>query len=197
MAYTWIDYLIIVILILSMLVGLRRGFIREAISLATVIAAFIIAIKFSGPFANWLGDSAGAQSVVQSLAGIFGEASVSDALALITLGLSFFVLFVLTMIAGEIINRMASGATLIPGLGLVDHLLGVGFGAIRGFLMCVVVLFLLNLTSVPQGDAWIQSQLQPKFQPSIIWLSNVVKPGLQIVKEKVGKALENVNSRDN
>jgi membrane protein required for colicin V production len=192
--YTWLDYLIIGIFILSILVGLKRGFIKEAISLATLIAAFFIAISFSKSFANWLDSSAGAQSVVSSLARFFGETHAAEALSLITLGLSFFILFLLTLIIGEIINKMASGATLIPGLGLIDLLLGAAFGAIRGFLMNVVVLFLLGLTPVAEGNAWTQSQLLSNFGPSIVWLSNIVKPGLQIIKEKVGSALENINS---
>jgi membrane protein required for colicin V production len=193
--YTWLDYLVIVIFILSMLVGLKRGFIKEGISLATIIAAFFIAITFSGSLANWLNNLAGAQSVARSLAHFFGESNATNALSLIILGLSFFVLFLLTMVIGEIINKMASGAALIPGLGLIDRLLGAGFGVVRGFLMNVVVLFLLGLTPVAQGNAWTQSQWLPTFGPSIAWLSNIVKPGLQIIKEKVGGALENINSK--
>lgn len=192
--YTWIDYLIIAIFILSMLVGLKRGFIKEAISLATLVAAFFIAITFSGNLAHWLDNSSGAQSVVSSLARLFGEDNAANALSLITLGLSFFVLFLLTLIVGEIINKMASGATLIPGFGLIDLLLGAAFGAVRGFLMSVVVLFLLGLTPVAENQAWTQSQLLPTLGPSIVWLSNIVKPGLQVIKDKVGNTLENMNS---
>jgi membrane protein required for colicin V production len=192
--YTWIDYLIVTIFALSMLTGLKRGFIKEAISLASIIAAFVIAIKFSGSLADWFNASAGAQAVVGSLAGIFGEAHVADALSLITLALSFFVLFLLTMVVGEIINRIASGATSIPGLGFADRMLGAGFGAVRGYLFTVAILFVLNLTAVPQSNAWLQSQWLPSFQSSIIWLADNVKPGLAVVKEKVGQALDSINS---
>jgi membrane protein required for colicin V production len=189
MTYTWIDYLVIVVFILSALTGLRRGFIREAISLGTLVAAFIIASMFAGRFADWLNNFAGAQSVVNGLAKLFGEANAQDALSLITLGLSFFILFVLTMIAGAIINRMASGVTMIPGLGMIDRFLGAVFGIVRGFLFSVAILFLLSLTSIPEGNAWTQSQLRPYFQSSIVWLSNIVKPGLQIVKDKLGETM--------
>lgn len=194
MIYTWIDYLVIGIFVLSMLVGLKRGFVREIIALCTLVAAFVIAITFSGKFADWMSGSAAAESIVNSLARVFGQAGVTDALSLITLGLSFFILFILTMIVGEIINHMVSGLTKVTGIGLLDHVLGILFGAIRGFLLTVVVLFLLNLTSVPQEEAWTQSRLLPNFQTSIIWLANVVKPELQVMKDKVGKALQNVNS---
>ncbi len=45
--YTWVDYVIILIFSLSILAGFGRGFIKEAISLITLIAAFVVAIMFS------------------------------------------------------------------------------------------------------------------------------------------------------
>ncbi len=43
----WADYLIIVLIALSMLIGLWRGLLREVISLTTWIAAFAIALLFA------------------------------------------------------------------------------------------------------------------------------------------------------
>ena len=55
-----LDYIIIAIVLLSSLVGLARGLIREAFSLASWIAAFLFGIWF-GPsvateFFEYLGD---------------------------------------------------------------------------------------------------------------------------------------------
>ena len=191
MTYTWIDYLIIVIFALSMAIGVKRGFIKEVIALITLIAAFFIAITFSGQFANWLNHFSFIQSVVNSLANVFGEAQAADALSLILLGLSFFILFLLVVIVGSIIKSIISSVTMLPGLGIIDRFLGIIFGAVRGFLLCVAILFLLSLTSIPQDDAWTQSRFRPTFQSSIAWLSNVVKPGLEMIKDALGKTIGN------
>lgn len=189
MTYTWIDYLIVILFALSMMTGLVRGFVKELVALITLIAAFAIAITFSGSFANWLSHFSFMQSVVNSLKNVVGEANASDALSLIMLGLSFFILFLLTMIVGTIIKRIVSGVTMLPGIGMIDRLLGVAFGAVRGFLICVAILFLFSLTSIPQKDAWTQSQIRPLFQSSITWLSNVVTPGIEKIKDKFGAAI--------
>jgi membrane protein required for colicin V production len=42
-----IDWLIIAVVILSTLLSLKRGFVKEVLSLLTWVIAFIVSIKFS------------------------------------------------------------------------------------------------------------------------------------------------------
>ena len=50
----WIDLLILVILSISILVGIWRGFIHETLSLLAWVAAFVIARVFAPDVAQWL-----------------------------------------------------------------------------------------------------------------------------------------------
>jgi membrane protein required for colicin V production len=52
--FTAVDWAIIVVLGLSILLSLWRGFVREAVSLAGWIAAFVIANMFVGEMAAFL-----------------------------------------------------------------------------------------------------------------------------------------------
>lgn len=45
-ALIWIDWVIIALLTISTLISLKRGFVREALSLITWVAAFIVARTF-------------------------------------------------------------------------------------------------------------------------------------------------------
>ena len=45
-ALNWADYLIIAIVGVSVLISIIRGFIREILSLAVWIIAFVVAFKF-------------------------------------------------------------------------------------------------------------------------------------------------------
>ena len=51
----WVDIVILVIIALSAVISLFRGFFREAISLATWVVAFWVAIQFSGKLDPMLG----------------------------------------------------------------------------------------------------------------------------------------------
>jgi len=45
---TWVDYVFVGIVLISVLMGALRGFVREALSLATWVAAFVVALRY-GP----------------------------------------------------------------------------------------------------------------------------------------------------
>ena len=48
------DYIIIAIIVISILVGVLRGFVKEAFSLAVWVAAFLLAFQYSGDLAELL-----------------------------------------------------------------------------------------------------------------------------------------------
>ena len=55
---TWVDYVIIGIILLSAIIGLARGLIREVISLAVwilaVLAAWMFYVPLAGQLAPWI-----------------------------------------------------------------------------------------------------------------------------------------------
>ena len=54
LSLNWVDWVIIVVVTLSTLISLWRGFVREALSLAAWIAAFVVASLFADPVAAML-----------------------------------------------------------------------------------------------------------------------------------------------
>jgi hypothetical protein len=60
---TWADWTIVGVLVLSALISIKRGFVKEALSLATWVAAVIIAIIFADRLAVLLEDHIATPSV--------------------------------------------------------------------------------------------------------------------------------------
>ena len=79
-----IDWVIIGILVISTLMSVRRGFVKEALSLATWIAAVIIARLFAGQFSVLL------ESQIET--------------GSLRLGASYLVLFIGTLMVGGMVN---------------------------------------------------------------------------------------------
>jgi membrane protein required for colicin V production len=146
----WIDILIIGIIALSALISLVRGFVREALSLATWIAAFWIAWLFFRPlamhFEGWI--------EVPS----------------IRLGLAYAVLLLAVLLLGALINHFMALLVNSTGLSGTDRLLGVFFGAARGAVVVAILILLAGLTPFPADPWWQASQLIPHFQELAIWL---------------------------
>ncbi|ACJ20016.1 CvpA family protein [Coxiella burnetii] len=147
----WVDFAIIGIILFSIIISFFRGFVREAVSLVVWVAGIIVAIKFVEPVQIYL------QTWIVS-------SSIRYAVAFISLFLSVFII-------GIILNMLIHVLLKKTGLSITDRLLGIFFGAGRGFLIVAVLLLFVSIGSVEDGSLIAQSQLAPKFQPIVSWLN--------------------------
>jgi membrane protein required for colicin V production len=142
--FNWADWAIVAILSLSCAISLVRGFVKEALSVAIWIIAFGVASWFSPKLAPLLAVYIDAISLRQMLA--------------------FAILFVSTLLVGGAVNYLFSTLIKATGLSGTDRLLGVLFGAIRGFvIIMVIVLYLPKMVPVDQDLWWSESRLISHF----------------------------------
>lgn len=189
----WVDYIILVIFFFSILAGFGRGLVREVISLLTIVAAFVVASMFAGSVADAFTSSASVQTVVSQASASTGV-NASQSASYIALGLSFTILFVATIIAGAIIGYFINMAFQAGVLGIGNRLLGGVFGLVRGFIINLVIIFVVQLTPFASQAPWQQSQMVVSFQPAVVWLGGIVSPALANLKQKIGSSLQDVNS---
>ena len=149
MELNWADYAVIGIILLSTLISLIRGFVKEAVSLATWVIAVWVVLQFSPWLAGYL-------------------VELSDAPTL-RLGAAALILFVGTLIVGAIINYIISQLVDKTGFSGTDRTLGVVFGALRGVLVVALVVIMASLTPFPQDPWWKQSYLLPVFQEKVVY----------------------------
>ena len=157
----WLDYSILSIILLSSLISLIRGFVREALSLVTWIAAFWVAINFNDELMEYL-KSAIHQPEMR-------------------MAVSFGILFVGTLITGGIINFILGSLMQKAGLSGTDRMLGILFGIGRGILFVALLLLVAGLTPLPEQPWWKQSQLVTYFTPLENWMGQFM-PRLQVDK---------------
>jgi membrane protein required for colicin V production len=145
----WIDYAIIGVILLSAVISLIRGFVKEAISLAIWFSAFFIASQFYADLATYL-------------------TKLDD--LMIRNGVAIAILFVSTLVLGGLINYLISQLVEFTGLTGTDRVLGLVFGALRGILMVSALLFFLDtFTPMPASTWWATSVLIPEFSLIIEW----------------------------
>lgn len=154
MNFSWIDYAILLVLLLSILVGLVRGFTRESLSLICWILAFWVGFSFAEYPAAWF------------------VSSIESEMARQVVG--FFILFLVVIMLGGFANAFISRGVERIGLGGTDRLLGVGFGFIRGVLIVGLLLLLGEVVAFQQTPAWQKSLLVPRFQPFVVWLESLL-----------------------
>jgi membrane protein required for colicin V production len=191
--FNWVDYVCIAIFVLSMLAGFGRGFVKEVVSLATIIAAFIVATMFAQQLAVHFTSSSAVQNVVTESSSAIGM-STAQPVSYAAIGVAYGLLFVGTMIVGAIIGFFLNMAFSIGILGIGNRILGAAFGLARGLILVLVIIFCIQLTSASTASWWRNSQIVAQYQPAVIWLGNMVSPHLATLKEKAAQTLQDVNT---
>lgn len=146
----WLDFLIIGIFVVSVIVSLFRGFVREAISLASWILAFWVGLAFAARFAVLL------PSAIHSPA--------------LRIGIAFGVLFIVSLVLGAVFNNFVSQLIKRTGLTGTDRALGGLFGILRGAVAVIILVLLAGMTTLPQETWWHHSFFIPYFQSLALWV---------------------------
>lgn len=158
----WIDFTIIGVILISAVISLIRGFIKEAISLAIWFAAFFIASQFYSDLATYL-------------------TSFND--EMIRNGIAIAILFVATLILGGLINYLISQLVEFSGLSGTDRALGSVFGLLRGVLIVSAMLFFLDTFTAAGGSQWWESSvLIPEFTPIIELFFKFIQDNSSFIK---------------
>ncbi len=140
----WADFTILAVLLFSGLISLKRGFVKEALSLAVWVIALIVAGTFREPMSQLLTDVIATPSL--------------------RLVAAFAILFVITLIIGGLINHLVAHLVSVTGLGGTDRFLGFLFGVFRGGLVVVAIVIIVpGFVPVEEDQWWQDSVLIPQF----------------------------------
>jgi membrane protein required for colicin V production len=161
---TQIDYLIAAIVIISMLFGAIRGFLRESIALLGWLTGLWLAWRYSGMLEPYLGGAIAGTELQTWLARIIVLLAVVVAAWLIGALLGFLV--------------QRSGLTLG-----IDRILGALFGAVRGAVIVGFVVMLAQAADMRNEPWWKASKVIPVGEEMASILRGYVETGKQLVDE--------------
>ena len=152
----WVDFAILIIVLLSSVISLLRGFVREALSLTNWVLAIWVSISFAHNLASLLKDSIDSPNVRVSVA--------------------FGILFLSTLIVGALVIYLVTQLVRKTGMSGTDRMLGVIFGVARGVMVVGILVLLAGLTGLPKESWWNESMLLPHFQNLAIWIRDFLPP---------------------
>ena len=136
---TGIDLVIIIIFVVSILVGVMRGFIRESLSIASWILAIWLALTFS----TQAGDFIGSYFTIPA--------------AGFRAGAGFAVVFIGTLFVFSVISWVITKILVKGPIKGTDRVLGIGFGAVRAAAIVVAIMLVLRGLGMANSEWWQQS----------------------------------------
>lgn len=142
-----LDWVLLAIIVISMLIGIFRGFMREVISLAGWIAGIWLAFRFAEalgamlPFAeDWPAARTAAAAVLIVVFSVFAAA-----------------------LAGWVVRELIKAVRL----SAADRTLGGLFGLARGALIIGLVVFLVRDTAIYREPLWRESLVLPPIEAAL------------------------------
>lgn len=143
------DFLILGILLLSMLIGVVRGFVKEFISLLVWTIAVIVALLYTEPLSEYM-----------TFTNLGSIRSIC----------AFLLIFVGIIFLGALLNFLVGVVVRKTPFVIPDRVLGFFFGLVRGVALVTICVLLATLTPLTQAKSWRDSYMINKFQVLSIWL---------------------------
>ncbi|WOP16382.1 CvpA family protein [Ottowia sp. SB7-C50] len=150
MSLSAIDWLALIVVVASLLLGLWRGLLYEVLALAGWVVAFLAA-RWAAPVVGaWLP---------------MGESPEP-----LRYAVGFALVFIATAFACGMLATLARSAARAVGARPVDRLFGAAFGVLRGVLFLLVLAALVTMTPLRDEPWWRQSLTGPWLEIALLHL---------------------------
>lgn len=191
--FTVFDYVALALILISGLIALARGFLRELAS----SLAFILAIS-AAAFAYYRGAPLLKERLPDNISPWIAEIG--------PVIVAFLIVYVVIAWLGRSFSRFVHAAT---DIGLVDRLAGLIFGLARGLAVIILLLLLAHMFIAkeqqrPEKDSeprsyveigldWVeQSYTYRQLEPSVIWVRNIFE---SYAKDEIQESLRSPDDR--
>lgn len=161
-AFTVFDFIIIAVVVISAIMSTGRGLIREATSVISFVAGFIVAgytlTLFKKPLEDIMPDSWG---------------TITPSAVLVLVG--FLAAYILAAWLGGRVSKLLHAS---PEIGVLDRLGGAAFGVVRGALAGVLFVLLMQqvLPESNRPEAIVRGQTYGYLDTAAGWIRKIV-PG--------------------
>jgi len=161
------DWIIVAIFVLSIIVGVMRGFIREALSLTSWILAFWLALTFCGQAGDYIGQF------------------ISIPAEAFRVSVGFAAVFIITLFVFSIVSFIISKLLVNKAVKGTDRFLGLLFGGVRALGIVVIVMIFARGLGMDNSNWWKNSNFLGHFVPAADYFEQMLPDSFRSTEEKV------------
>ncbi len=156
------DIAIAILIVISIAIGFVRGFVKEAMSIASLLVAVWAALNF-GAEAGTLSDSWLSSTALQLW---FGRVLI----------------FVVVLMIGGLLSWAVAKLVRLSVLSGTDRVLGMIFGLVRGVVLVALLVMAGRYSSFNEDDWWQNSTLIPYMEFVADWLLVMAPKGFDLIQ---------------
>ncbi|MEJ2138423.1 MAG: CvpA family protein [Gammaproteobacteria bacterium] len=158
-----VDYVLIVVIGLSAVISLFRGFFKEAVSLGTWVVALWLAWRLgpqvAGMLEPWIGTS------------------------VLRLWAARVLVVIAALLGGGLLGWFFGQVLDSTGLSGTDRAIGTVFGFARGVLLAGLLVMILDLLGFREAPWWEESKLIPYAAPVADIIRHAAEDGMEYLEE--------------
>lgn len=146
-----LDYIVIAVVLVSAVVGLVQGFLRQICAFIFLVLAIFLAWKLAPAIAPHLGGA-----LEEAAYGLWAARAI---------------VFVVVLVVGAIIGAIVNYYVRLSMFSALDRFLGFVLGTLRGVVIVGVIVILAQAARLHEEGWWQKSRLVPYFEP----IANVLR----------------------
>ena len=153
-----LDGVLLGVLLISCLLGLWRGVIRETMALLAWLLGFVLSSKYASDMALYLPADWGEK--VRYLTG-------------------WLLVFIAVLLCMTLLSALARRLVAVVGLGLLDRFMGGLFGLLRGGIALMAVSVVVGLTPFKTSPAWRNSWMAQSVDAGVKFFKPILPAQLE------------------
>lgn len=158
---TGVDVVVLLIALISIIVGIMRGFIRESLSVVSWVVAIWLAITFCRE------------------AGEYVSNYITIATPALQVAIGFAAIFVICLLVFALITFLIHKLLVQDAIKGTDRVLGAFFGAFRAIIIVAALMVLGRGIDMPSSNWWQQSKLIAHLEPAADILQDLLPADLK------------------
>ena len=161
----FVDLAIIIIVFISSLFGLQRGFVKELLSVVFLLLSSILALKYGGDFGSFL------LSWIDSITFRFWSGVV--------------LLFFIFLFLGSLLNWSISKLIKMSLINGINRFLGMIFGFLRGCVLISLIVMLMQNSTFSVNDWWLDSPIIPYAEIFAEWMRIMIPENFDMINNDI------------
>lgn len=185
-----LDLIIVLLLVINIIIGYKKGLVEVVFNICAFIIALVVALILYKPVSNIVikntniygkiretivnNNNEEEQSIVKDVQNKTKE-QLADVISIKAVNIIVaIVLFIIARIAVILLKTVLEGIAELPIIKQFNHIGGIGYGILKGFLLIYILVTLLFFVNAIVGNNKVSAVVEESFITKVLYENNII-----------------------